>query len=288
MPSSDLIELLVNRSKPAKIFIKMASARPFLNEAELAIADYILAFPQEAARCTAQQLAERTGTSEASVFRFCHTFGVAGFTALRDILKQATAAAESISLSPITEADNWDDSVQAAIMAILGTAIVLKPDVLTNSAKAVASSSSVNVYGMGPISARLAEMLSFRLQSAGIPSFAWVDSRAGNLPDDFIGPNDSAIGISHSGTNKQVAEFLARARRNGAATIALTNYPASKVGSSAEYILSTGVWEDSFQMLEFLPRIAELLILSCFVQQVNKYRSADSSLPSFGQSADHV
>ena len=47
MPSSDLIELLVNRSKPAKIFIKMASARPFLNEAELAIADYILAFPRK-------------------------------------------------------------------------------------------------------------------------------------------------------------------------------------------------------------------------------------------------
>ena len=277
MSSFDLITELMNRSEAVRILITIASARPFLNDAERAIADYILEWPHEASGCTAQQLAAKTGTSEATVFRFCHTCGIVGFTALRDMLRQASVAIEAIPLSAVAESDDWRQSVTAAIGAILGTALVLQPDILHDSAKSVACSNSVSVCGMGPISARLAEMLSFSLQSAGIPSFAWIDSRVGNLPDDFLGANDSAIGISHSGTNEQVADFLDRARNNGAVTIALTNYPGSKVGSSAMYTLSTGIWEDSYQMLELLPRIAELLILSCFVQQVTRYRLVDSA-----------
>jgi len=283
MPSSDLIDLLVKFSKPAKLLVKLAAARPFLHSAELAIADYILTYPHEASRCTAQQLAERTGTSEASLFRFCRTFGIAGVTALRNELEQASAVLESVALAPVVETDDWNDSVRAAISAILGTSLVLEADVLSQAARAVAGSRSVNVCGMGPVSARLAEMLSFSLQGTGIPSFAWIDSRVSNLPEDFVHADDAAIGISHSGTNEKVAELLTQARSNGAVTIALTNYPSSIVGNSAEYVLRTGIWEDSFQMLEFLPRIAELLILSCFVQQVKKHKSADSDLSSSEQ-----
>lgn len=285
MSSSNLVGELLNRSAAAQLFIEIATARPFLNEAELAIANYILRFPREASEHTAHELAKGTGTSEASVFRFCHTFGFAGFTALRDKLKQATADG-AIQVLPITDTDDWMRTVEAAIMAILGTAIVLEPDTLSDSARAVARSKSVNVCGMGPISARLAEMLSFSLQSVGIPSFAWIDSRASSLPENFTDPMNSAIGISHSGTNEQVAEFLARARRIGAPSIALTNYPSSKVGTSAQFILNTGIWEDSYQMLGYLPRIAEILILSCFVQQVSIYRSYSAEAPSEGSPAD--
>lgn len=272
MSSPDLIDLLLKSSEPAKLLIQIASARPFLHSAELAIADYILKHPRQASRCTAQQLAERTSTSEASLFRFCRTFGLSGITDLRNQLEKITVALESAALTSAIETDDWNQCVQAAIAAIVGTTLILDPDTLSQAGQAVADSTSVSICGMGPFSARIAEMLAFSFQEAGIASFAWVDARVEKIPDDFIDADNAVVGISHSGTNEEVANFLARAGRNGAVTIALTNYPASIVGSNAKYILNTGVCEDSFQMTKFIPRIGELLILSCLVQQVKKCR----------------
>ena len=63
----------------------------------------------------------------------------------------------------------------------------MEADVLSQAARAVAGSRSVNAYGMG---LSLAEMLSLA-QGTGIPSFAWIDSRVSNLPEDFVHADDA-------------------------------------------------------------------------------------------------
>jgi DNA-binding MurR/RpiR family transcriptional regulator len=268
MESRNLIVELLQLSSSKLILQKVSMVRPFLNDAERSIADLMLTEPEMVMKLTVAELADRTGTSEATVFRFCRALGYSGFSTVRDELVGAVSTLRSVPNELRGNRDGWDERVYNAVQMIVNTYTALDEGSVQASAEAIARSLHVSVCGMGPISARLTEMLTFSLQRCGIPSFAWIDTRIDRLPGDFIGPNDVAIGISHSGTNLEVANFLTKAKDNGARTIAITNYSASRVAKCSDHVLCTGIIESSFQMLDLAPRISQLLVLQYLIDKV--------------------
>ena len=53
----------------------------------------------------------------------------------------------------------------------------------------------------------------------------------------LLGPDDAAIGFSHSGASTAVLDAIAIARKQGARTIAVTSYAASPLAELAEVVL---------------------------------------------------
>jgi DNA-binding MurR/RpiR family transcriptional regulator len=72
-----------------------------------------------------------------------------------------------------------------------------------------------------------------------------------------------AIGISHSGTTKETIESLAKARSRGATTIAITNFPLSRLVGTADIVLTTAARETSLRSGATASRIAALTVVDC-------------------------
>jgi DNA-binding MurR/RpiR family transcriptional regulator len=76
---------------------------------------------------------------------------------------------------------------------------------------------------------------------------------------------DVAIGISHSGTNRNVIECLKNARTNGATTIGLTTYGKSPLLKQCDHVLMTSTKETIFKSESVTARIAQLAVIDSLV-----------------------
>ena len=74
---------------------------------------------------------------------------------------------------------------------------------------------------------------------------------------------DVAVGISHSGTTTETIEALAAAGDTGATTIALTNFPLSRLASGTDLVLTTSARETNLRSGATASRIAALTIVDC-------------------------
>lgn len=273
MDSQNLIAQLLKLSSSKLVLQKIAIVRPFLNDAERSIADFILTETETAANLTVAELAERTDTSEATVFRFCRAVGYSGFSVVRDELIAAVDALQNAPLDLDEAADSWENRIYQVIHMLLGTYVAVDAKHVQASAEAIAKARHASVCGTGPFSARLTEMFVFGLQRLGIPSSAWTDTRMDLLLGDYLKLADVAIGISHFGRNEDVERFLAQAKDNGAVTIAITNYTESPVGKAGDLVLCTGIIEDSFPKLDLAPRISQILVLQYLLDKVSTFQA---------------
>jgi DNA-binding MurR/RpiR family transcriptional regulator len=73
--------------------------------------------------------------------------------------------------------------------------------------------------------------------------------------------NDVAIGISHSGSSKDVVEALGLAKEAGASTICITNFGKSPILKKSDITLFTASEETKHNILGMNSRIAQLAII---------------------------
>lgn len=276
---------------------QLASAAPFLRSAEKAVASFILEHPERASDMTANELAQASGASEATVFRLCRDLGYKGYTELRNGLRRVVdcfspSFLRSMSVTDRPEQFSVIDSVAyLGIRTLLDASLAVSPANLQAAAQSVAAAGRVQVYGMGPVSGRLAELFTFGLQRLGIVANAWVDERAARaVPPTSFGPNDAVIGISHSGENRDVAHFLAAAVARRAPSIAVTNYASSPVGRAADLLLLTAARETEIQRTELLPRMGQMYVFQALLASVREVKKVanhpEEVEPFVGESPD--
>ena len=127
---------------------------------------------------------------------------------------------------------------------------------------AIAAAGRVDVYGVGA-SAFVAADLQQKLHGFGRVSFNWSDTHIMLTSAAVLSPGDVAIGISHTGSTIDTVEALREARRAGATTVALTNFPRSPITRVADFILTTAARETTFRSGATASRIAQLTVIDC-------------------------
>jgi DNA-binding MurR/RpiR family transcriptional regulator len=110
-------------------------------------------------------------------------------------------------------------------------------------------------------SATVAEDLRLRLHRIGRGANSWSDVHNALTSASLLGAGDVALGISHSGETVEVLEPLDRARRQGACTVAITNYPRSSVARAAELVLVTAARDLTFRTGGLAGRHAQMIVL---------------------------
>jgi DNA-binding MurR/RpiR family transcriptional regulator len=104
----------------------------------------------------------------------------------------------------------------------------------------------------------------------------------------LLGAGDVAVGISHSGETVEVLEPLRRAGRQGALTVAITNYPRSPLARAAELVLLTAAARDvTFRTGGLSGRHAQMLVLDALFIGVAQ-RDYTLSEQAFDITADAV
>ncbi len=106
-----------------------------------------------------------------------------------------------------------------------------------------------------------------KLHRIGQTAFAWSDTHIALTSAALLQPGDVAIGIPHTGVTTDTIDARAQARRSGATTVALTNFPRSPIVEVADHVLTTAVRETTFRSGAMASRLAQLTLVDFHVRR---------------------
>ncbi|MFV2022429.1 MurR/RpiR family transcriptional regulator [Micromonospora sp. LOL_023] len=259
------------------------------------VADQVLADPAGAARATIVELAERSGTSPATVTRFCRALGFDGYADLRlgiaSETGRARAAGWTVDIGREIQPGDPLDRVLGQIMAadtqaMNDTAALLDLSQVDKAANAVAAASRVNIFGASG-SALVGEEMQFSLHRIGVPAWAWTDLHNGLASAALMGAGDVALGISHTGQTRETIEMVAEAGSHGAITVALTSFPRSTLADLADIVLLTATQATTFRPDALSARHPQLVVLDLLYVAVAQ-RTHDRANAAFRRTARAV
>lgn len=260
------------------------------------VGELVLADPVAATRGSAAVLGRRTGTSQATVTRFCRALGLESYQQLLIELAQeqgrSEAAPHTAALGPqIGPEDDLEKVIavvaEADLRALRHTAERLDRQALERAAQSLAKARRIDVYGVGGsgIVAREAEA---RLFGIGCAAHAWTEVHAAETSAALLTPSDAVLAVSHSGGTREVLEPLRLAAGRGAVTVAVTGDPRSPIAQAADLTLTSSSGETSFRRGNFGTRHSVLLIVDCLYARVAQltYERATASIALTGHIAD--
>jgi DNA-binding MurR/RpiR family transcriptional regulator len=278
-----------------QLLVHLRSLLPGLSGALRQVAGVILEDPEWASRATIVELGERSGTSPATVTRFCRTLGVAGYTELRvgiaTEIGRADQAGWEVGIGADVQPDDPLDSVLKTLLAVdlqamHETASGLELGAVGAVVAAMVGARRVDFYATGG-SAAVVEDMQLRMHRIGIASWTWSDVHNGLTSAALLGPGDVAVALSHSGRTIETVEMLATARAHGATTVAITNFSTSPLAEAADHLLSTSVRETSFRSGAMSARHSQFLVLDLLYLAVAQ-RTHARATAAFAATADAV
>ncbi|MBC2835059.1 MurR/RpiR family transcriptional regulator [Paragemmobacter straminiformis] len=256
---------------------------PSLTPLEGKVAADILARRDITEDTALREVAEGSGVSEAMVVKVAKKLGFAGFRDFRAGLIEYYGS-ESASLhSEISAEDTAGEVVQkvfrTAMQALEETFAILDLEAFERAADYLHRARQRDFYGLGG-SAQIARDVSHKFLRIGIRTSVFDDAHMMMMSAALLTPDDVAVAYSHSGTTSAVIEALELARKNGARTIAVTNYADSPLARMADVVLCSTAQNSPLLGENATARIAQLNLLDAlFVATAQRDRkTADANL----------
>ena len=254
----------------SSVLARVRAGLPQLTGALQRVADLVLADPAAAARSTIVELAERSGTSPATVTRFCRAVGFEGYSDLRIAIAGETGRAARTGgwmmdigreIQPGDPLERVLGQIMAAdTRAMHDTAALLDLRDVERAAEAIARADRVDIYGASG-SALVGAEMQFCLHRIGVAAWAWTDVHNGLASSALLKPGDVAMGISHSGQTRETIEMIAEASSRGATTVALTSFRRSPLAEVADFVLLTATQATTFRPDALSARHPQLVVL---------------------------
>jgi DNA-binding MurR/RpiR family transcriptional regulator len=256
---------------PRGVLPRVRARLPEFSGALARVAEQVLTDPAAAARATIVELAERSGTSPATVTRFCRALGFEGYAEVRlGIAAETGRAARSagwggVDLGREVRPGDPLNQVLHQIMAadsqaMHDTAALLDLRAIEKAARAISTARRVDIYGASS-SALVGAELRVCLHRIGIAAWSWADIHDGLASAATLGAGDVAVGVSHTGESRETVEILAEAASHGATAIALTSFPGSALASVADVVLLTAMHATQFRPDALSARHSQLVVL---------------------------
>lgn len=257
--------------EPGALAAKVRTMAPSMTRSMQRVAETVAADPAGCAALTVTGLAERTGTSEATVVRTARLLGYPGYRDLRLALaglaaQQASGAAPAIT-TDISVDDPLSDVVakltQDERQTLADTAGALDVAQLEATVSALTAARRIDVYGVGA-SSLVAQDLAQKLLRIGLIAHAHADPHLAVTNAVQLRAGDVAIAITHSGRTVDVIEPLQAAFDHGATTVAITGRPDGEVTQYADHVLTTSTARESeLRPAAMSSRTSQLLVIDC-------------------------
>ncbi|CAM5391678.1 MurR/RpiR family transcriptional regulator OS=Streptomyces alboniger OX=132473 GN=CP975_15750 PE=4 SV=1 [Streptomyces alboniger] len=253
------------------------------------VGELILEDPAAVTHCSAAELGRRTGTSQATVTRFCRAIGLDSYQHLLIELAQERGRGQAsdwgtAEIGPdISPDDDLERVVQvvgsADLRAVQQTIDRIDLDAIERAAQAMARARRIDVYGVGG-SGAVAQETEIRLFRIGCTVRGWTEVHAASTSAALLTPADVAIAISHSGATRETIEPFELANERGATTVAITADPRSPLARAADIRLISSTSETSFPTGIIGARHSLLVLIDCLYVRVAQltYQRASSTL----------
>lgn len=232
------------------------------------------------------ELAERAGTSAASITRFCRIIGYSGYSPLRVGIAQelGRSDAQAAWIADIGRSFGPHDAPEDMRQTLLNTHVrslqttagLLDLPTALRVAQAIGQSRQVDVYGVGG-SALTALEVEARLYRIGVNVHPWSEVHNGLTSAAILDRNCVAIGISNTGRTDETIQMLTVAKSAGAHTVAITGNPESPLAKVAQDVLIAASPDGYLQPADLSARHCQLFVvdfLYLLVAQLNFDRTA--------------
>ena len=234
-------------------------------EQEKKIANYIMQHREEVVNMTIGELAEASGTSVATISRFCKKCEVDGFHHLK--ISLAREIVEGDSNTPVSNhisRDNIGQSLQNILAnkmeELKQTISLIDEKQLNTILDCIQHAGVVQLVAVGntiPVALDGA----FKLNEIGIKAVAGTNWERKLDYRICMNKGDVLIASSNSGEARQVVKMVRAAGKNGATTIGITNNPKSTIGSDVDYHIQTATREKLFLNEFCFSRVSAMTVM---------------------------
>ncbi|MDO5410234.1 MAG: MurR/RpiR family transcriptional regulator [Lachnospiraceae bacterium] len=234
-------------------------------EQEKKIANYILQHHKDVVNMTISELSEASGTSVATVSRFCKKCNVDGFHHLKiGLAKEIVENDLDMSVSNTISRNDMAQSLQNILAnkmeELKQTVSLIDTEQLNKILDCIQKAGVVQLVAVGnTIPAALDG--AFKFNEIGIRAVAgtiWETQLAFSLS---LKKGDVMIAISNSGESRQVVKMVKAAKKQGATTIGITNNPNSTIGSDVDYHIQTATREKLFLNEFCFSRVSAMTVI---------------------------
>ena len=233
-----------------------------MGPAEKKIAEYLLNHSGEVIELSISELAKKCGCGDATVVRFSRRIGLGGYQELKLRIAAELNASSMIS-SEIEKGDTCFDIFKKRIIdisnSLYNTESVLDAEALDKAAKVISSAERIVIFGLGN-SAAIAQDAAHKFLRIGLFAQACCDNHMQSIVASHLKRGCVAIGISHSGSSKDIVDALRLCKMCGATTVCITNHGVSPIVETSDIALFTKSDETKHSILAMSSRIAQLAI----------------------------
>jgi RpiR family transcriptional regulator, carbohydrate utilization regulator len=249
--------------------LKIHGSLDSLSYAERKLGEYILDNPRETIDSTIDALAEQSGSSYATISRFCKKMGYSGYKDFKKSLiddvvsqKQDRISNNDLRVLPGLPAEQTIERICRFSERILReTETFMEPAQLLSAAQAIIAARSILCIGAGTsaITARYGYTRFFRL---GLPCNTEPDPVVYSMRAASMTKEDLLFAVSSSGRTASVVEAAQAAGANGATVLSISDYAISPLNRVADVTLfTTPRTANIFMTMEMPLLIGQVLII---------------------------
>lgn len=255
------------------VFSAISQHKQLLTRVEAQIAEFIMENPESILSMSVAELSKSAGVAGSAVIRCCHSLGFSGYSdlklALAVELSKNTASGYTPYINPEDSSCQMLDKVFAAgVKTLTDTAASIDRESFSKAVELLSNADRIYVYGIGT-SAPLVSDLAYRLMQIGCIALSVTDVPSMTISTLNIKTGDAVIAISHSGRTLATVDTLKRARKRGAATIALTSAPKSPITKASDISLVISSDEIRYPIEAISARIAHICIIDSLVTAIS-------------------
>ncbi|WP_419882491.1 MurR/RpiR family transcriptional regulator [Peribacillus sp. B-H-3] len=263
---------------------KIRSYYPRFSDKEKIIADYILENSGKIIHCSINEVAEDLKVAEATVFRFCKRIGYKGYQAM----KIALASESMTAIQPASELMNDENITEkifkSNIRSLANTLQINECASVEKAAECILFAKRISFYGAAGSSAIAMDAFQ-KFISAGFHAYSFMDTHFQSMFASQLDSQDTAVIISHSGSDKESLKILDAALEKGAKTIVITGFPNSPLARRAHVSLCTSSEETEYRPEDLASLITQLSLIDALYVNVMVKRREISRLPASREKA---
>ncbi|MEY8734339.1 MurR/RpiR family transcriptional regulator [Peribacillus frigoritolerans] len=224
------------------------------------LAHYILQRPEEVSQLTISQIAKKLHISPATITRFSQKLAFSGFNEFRHELKRFVDLRNTPkNMKNIKQVDYFAKLYQDHLGIIDNTFHITTYDNIQKAVSFLTKANKIHVYGIGSSGIAAQEFKSkfFRI---GLTVEAITDPHQSMMDAALSNENSVVIGISISGTTKEVISAVKIAKKQGACILVFTGDKNSELSHLGDLTLLV-TSKNSMHMGQNISPLLPLLLL---------------------------
>ncbi len=217
------------------VITKIVSLQHSFTMSENEISQYVINHADQVVSSTITTIAKETGTSEASINRFCKKIGYKGFNGFKIALAQENFYNNMTKQNSPSLDNGFISSVTADYRQMLmNTSAMLEEATVIAAVNCIKSAQNIHIFSLSNVSL-IARELQFKLDQIGIRSKSFTDIIDMRIQATNIVADDLSIFIAPTIMMRDIYQIANASLERGAKNLTITSYDSPKLNDISDY-----------------------------------------------------